>query len=123
MAAVEKAFGDRVIVTPMVAHRLSIYEQARITSQAAIFVTGSGGGAVTASFLPRGASLIVYFTENGGMRNGKPDNSPARLDWDIFNNMGYLRVHWLPLRTMNKESDLAALVQLVDHELHMLGDG
>jgi hypothetical protein len=80
-------------------------------------------GAVTATFLPKGASLIIYFVEDGGIHRGRRDfSTPARLDWDIFNNMGYIRVHWLPLQTMNTRSDLSALVQLIDHELHLIGD-
>ncbi len=80
-------------------------------------------GAVTATFLPKGASLIIYFVEDGGMHRGRRDfSTPARLDWDIFNNMGYIRVHWLPLQTMNTRSDLSALVQLIDHEIHLIGD-
>lgn len=123
MNAIQAYFNDRVRVTSMVAHKLSIQEQVRLTSQASIFITGSGGGAVTATFLPKGASLIIYFVEDGGIFNGRRDKlTAARLDWDIFNNMGYIRVHWLPLQTMDRPSDLQALVQLIDHEIHLMGD-
>jgi hypothetical protein len=44
MDAVQSFFQDRVKIISMVAHQLSIHEQVRITSQASIFITGSGGG-------------------------------------------------------------------------------
>ena len=88
-----------------------------IASQTSIFITGCGGGAVTATFLPKGASVILYYVEDGGVRNNKNTGTPARLDWDLFNNFGYLKVHWLPKGTMQSETDLKALAVLVQHEL------
>ena len=96
---------------------LSLKEQMQIASQASIFISGCGGGAVTATFLPKGASVLLYFLEDGGVLNNKPTGTPARLDWDLFNNLGYLKVFWLPKRTMNTETDLRALGLLVQHEL------
>jgi hypothetical protein len=96
---------------------MSLVEQIKIASQATIFITGCGGGAVTATFLPRGGSVFIYYLENGGMLNNKETGKPARLDWDLFNNLAYLRVHWLPKQTMQKETDLRALLFLVQHEL------
>jgi hypothetical protein len=78
-------------------------------------------------FLPKGASLFTYFHETDG--NG---GTPARLDWDLLNNLGYLRVHWLPRprsgaktkrgKTMPgpRQSDFDAFVKLVEHELDVI---
>jgi hypothetical protein len=98
----------------------TINEQIQMVSRAAVFVTTCGGGAVTATFLPRGASVLVIFLEKGGVENNKGSGKPARLDWDYFvsvppilnsyvnaavltfaptwwqNNLGYLRVSWVP---------------------------
>lgn len=98
----------------------SLKEQLEIAGKATIFVTGCGGGAVTAMFLPRGSTVIVYYNEVGGRMQNKPLNTPARLDWDLFNNLGYLRVHWVPSGTMNTNEDTAALVELVKHELDVV---
>jgi len=46
---------------------------------------------ISATFLPKGASLLVFFNEYEGLKN-----SPARLDWDMWNNLGYIRTHLLP---------------------------
>ena len=62
----------------------SVREQVDMASKAAVFVTTCGGGAVTASFLPRGASLVIYFPGSGGVENNKWSGKPARLDWDYF---------------------------------------
>ena len=96
---------------------LSLVEQIQIASQATIFITGAGGGAVTATFLPKGASVFIYYLETGGVANNKLTGTPARLDWDLFNNLAYLKVHWLPKHTMQTEPDLRALGLLVQHEL------
>lgn len=106
-----------VSVESYVMKDLSLEEQVEIASQTSIFITGCGGGAVTATFLPKGASVILYYVEDGGVKNNKNTGTPARLDWDLFNNFGYLKVHWLPKGTMQSETDLKALAVLVQHEL------
>jgi hypothetical protein len=98
--------------------KYSLKEQAEMVSQTAIYVTGSGGGAVSATFLPRGASLLVYYHAEGGFSNNNANGAPARLDWDMFNNMGYLRVHWIPMES--KIVDTPALMTLILHELDVL---
>lgn len=101
--------------------RFTVHEQALLVSQAAIYVSACGGGAVTATFLPRGSSLILAFSETGGIENNKYSNKPARLDWDYFNNLSYLRVHWLPqahyASGRSQPRDIASFVDLVLHEL------
>jgi hypothetical protein len=113
-----KSFNSKYVsVESYIFSELSLMEQLEIASQTSIFITGCGGGAVTATFLPRGASLILYYVEDGGVEGGRDSGKPARLDWDIFNNMAYLKVHWLPRRTIQKEPDLRSLAFLVQHEL------
>ena len=68
---------------------LSLVQQAELVSSTAIFVTVCGGGAVSATFLPKGASLFVFFHDEE--KNGRP----VRLDWDYFNHLGYVRTHWI----------------------------
>lgn len=96
---------------------ISLEEQLQIASQTSIFVTACGGGAVTSMFLPRGSSVIMYYLEDGSMANNVPTGKPARLDWDLFNNLAYLKVHWLPAGTMQSGADLQALLLLIQHEL------
>jgi len=100
----------------------SLEEQIQIALESAIFVTVSGGGAVTATFLPPGSTLIVYYLEDGGYDfwNGPVGNytyTPARLDWDLLSNAAHLKVHWLPIKSMESTQDLKILEQLVLHEL------
>jgi hypothetical protein len=106
-----------VSVESYVFSRLSLYEQLNIASQTSIFVTMNGGGAVTAMYMPRGSSLLLYYLEYGGVVNGVLNGKPARLDWDLFNNMAHLKVHWLPEGTMQTDSALGAFLLLVQHEL------
>ena len=112
MIALKEAFGDQVVVRKVYIPQESLEDQIRIASESAIYVSACGGGAVTATFLSRGASLILYYSEY------VEDDIPARLDWDLFNNMAWVRTHWLPANTMDKDIDL--FVKLVARELDLI---
>jgi hypothetical protein len=99
---------------------LSVHEQMDIASQTVVFVSLCGGGAVTAMFLPKGASVMVYYAEHGGTNNGKRDMNPALLDWDVLNSMSHLRVHWIPRNTRDTELDLQILVMMIRNELTLI---
>jgi hypothetical protein len=73
-----------VIVQSYQFSKYTVKQQIEMSSKAAVFVTTCGGGAVTATFLPRGASLLVIYPEKGGVENNKWSGKPARLDWDYF---------------------------------------
>ena len=118
--ALVQHFGDTIEVKRYVFKRLSAREQVKIASEAAIFITVCGGGAVTATFLPHGAAAILYYAETGGSQGNRATGLPARLDWDLFNNMGYLRTHWLPSNTMDTDDDIDIFVKLVRHELDLI---
>jgi hypothetical protein len=109
-----------VSVESYVFSELSLTEQLDIASQTSIYITTCGGGAVTSMFMPRGSSVIMYYLEYGGVVHGKETGKPARLDWDLFNNMAYLKVHWLPVGTMGMDADVQAFLLLIQHELDSL---
>ena len=72
---------------------LPLREQLEIVSQASVFITGCGGGAVTGMFLPKGSSIIFYYPESGGVVGNVPNGKPARLDWgEYFLNLDTLVV-------------------------------
>jgi hypothetical protein len=98
---------------------LTLKEQVEVVSTTAIFVTTCGGGAMTATFLPRGATLILFYQATGGFDFAQFNQTggPAYLDWDLFNNAAYLRVHWLPIESMDTRDGLEALMYLVNHEM------
>jgi len=102
---------------------LTLQEQVDIASQASIFVSLCGGGAVTAMFLPRGSSVILYYGEDSGSEGNKLTGKPALLDWDLFNSMSHLRVHWLPRNSRGKKVDERALILLIQHELAIIESG
>jgi hypothetical protein len=121
MNAVKSTFStDELVVHGHVMEKMSVQEQVTLAGKSAIFVTSSGGGAVTATFLPRGASLIIYYVGDGSRENNKVTGKPARLDWDLFNHMSYIRVHWLPVKNMNTPQGLETFLQLIRNELHVI---
>jgi hypothetical protein len=98
----------------------SLKEQLELVSQKTnIFVSTCGGGSMTAFFLPRGSSLILYYADNAGFNYAsyKLTGGPAILDWDLLNNVGYLKVHWLPIIGMHSSEGLSTLVSLIQHEM------
>jgi hypothetical protein len=106
---------QRVILSQM-----SVMEQVQLISQSNVLVSVCGGGTVTATFLPRGATLILYYDEYNGYDFHHPQPQgigPAFLDWDLFNNAGHLRVHWLPLGSINTPQGIALLISLIQHEM------
>jgi hypothetical protein len=99
---------------------LGVREQIELVSQeTTIFVTACGGGSMTATFLPRGATLILYYQQTGGFdfTTFNMTGGPAYLHLDLFNNAAYLQVHWLPIERMNTPKGLQALMYLIRHEL------
>lgn len=116
-----KAFPSASLVTVELA-TMTLKEQVELVSQSNVFVSTCGGGVMTATFLPRGATLILFYNETGGFNffNESLTGEPAYLDWDLFNNAGFLRVHWLPIGSMNTAAGLKSLESLVRHEIDII---
>ena len=102
---------------------MTLHDQVQLVQGSHIFVTACGGGSMTATFLPRGSTLIMFYNPTGGIdfsTLGSLPNQPARLDWDLLNNAGHIRVHWLPIAGMNDAASLALLKELILHETHLI---
>jgi hypothetical protein len=120
--------GSEVHVEALTLWESTMEEQIQIAAQSNIFVTTCGGASMTATFLPTGATLILFYNPTGGFdffeleltgeasRNGRA----ARLDWDLMNHVSHLRVHWLPITSMDSAEDLELLLRLVQHELAII---
>lgn len=80
--------------------------QLQIASKTAIYISAVGGGTFPAYFLPKGATLILY---------GDRD---MFLDFDLFNNYGQVRVHWMSLESRLNDTDI--LVDIIRDELEAL---
>jgi hypothetical protein len=63
-------------------------------------------------------TLILYYQQMGGFdfMTVNMISGPTYLDWDLFNNVAYLRVY-LPIETMNTLKGLQMLMYLIQHEL------
>jgi hypothetical protein len=119
IALVERSF-PHVIVEHYIFKNMTLMEQLQVATRASIYITLCGGGAVTAMFLPPGASVIVYYAQDGGVSNGKMTHKPALLDWDLLNAMSYVRVHWISRNTRKTALDDTILVKLIQHELDIM---
>lgn len=116
---VKENFPD-ALVENYIFKEMTLQEQLDVAVNTAVYITLCGGGAVTAMFLPAGASVILYYATDGGTYNGKMNHKPALLDWDLFNAMSHLRVHWMPRNTMKSSMEETALVMLIRHELELI---
>lgn len=116
------SFAAKLIVQKISFPSKPLQAQVQAASETAIYVSACGGGAVTAMFLPKGAASILYFVEDGGVQNNRHTGLPARLDWDLFNNMAWMRSHWMPSGSMNNKADIDVFVKLVEQELDLMED-
>jgi hypothetical protein len=86
-------------------YEMELAKQIQVVAQSTIYVSACGGGSFPAFFLPKGATLILY---------GDKD---MYLDFDVHNNFGLGRVHWLSLQSM--ENDYDVLEELIRDEIEV----
>jgi hypothetical protein len=117
---------DQVIVRTIVLESLSLEKQLQMILESSLFISVIGGAASTATFLKRNSCLILFFDDVNDFVKGAPPPPPLALpagdmpnmmDWDWWNNASYLRVHWLPIKTMDEEIDLQILATLIRNEI------
>lgn len=116
IVALKDRLGSKVVVESYNFSDLSMEEEIEIVAQSSILITACGGGAVSAMFLPRGASLIMFYAEQQeGVAN-------AKLDFDYLNNMGYVRTHWLSTTNIMHSNgpSLDPFVALIQNELEVI---
>lgn len=97
--------------------QLSLREQVEVILSSNIFVSVIGGSAATAMFLERNSCLILYYNDVDDFvkDHRRTTAMPAMLDWDFWNNASYLRVHWLPISSMDQ--DLQLFGTLMENEV------
>jgi hypothetical protein len=86
MAEMQPRFNDTgnvVVMDSHVLHDYSIEEQARMISRSKILFIAVGGATFPAIFLPPGSHLVLFYDHE-------------LLDWDYWNNIAHIRVHWIP---------------------------
>ncbi len=110
---------SEALVQSFVMSELPLNEQIRIATTSVVYMSAIGGATVTATFLPKGASLVLFLNDVDQFVDDDPAKGPVYMDWDFWNNASYLRVHWLPISTMDESADLEVLVKLVGNELGM----
>ena len=111
---------DLVKVQTVVLGALSLEEQISIVQESAILVSAIGGSASTAMFMERNTCLILYYNDLDDFVKGAKNKMPNMMDWDFWNNASYLRVHWLPIQSMDSERDLGILVKLVGTQIYSM---
>jgi hypothetical protein len=117
---VRNAFAvDTVLVNSFNFEDVEVNQQARIASESSVFITLSRDEDVTAIFVASGSSLIFFYDDTGSMGVDIHSIEPARQEWDLFGNAGYLRTHWLPIQTMYTSKDLEVLISVLRDELNL----
>ena len=117
--ALQEFPSDQVKIQAVELRSLSLVDQISIILESSVFVSVIGGAASLAMFLRRNTCVILYFNDQDDfVRDMRGVTSmPAMLDWDFWNHASYLRVHWLPLSTMDNAQDLGILSRLLEVEL------
>ena len=112
---------NEALVQSYVLKDLTLQKQVKLATRASIFIAECGDDdAVAATFLPRGATLILFCDEDDEdklLAKQKPP-SDRRLGWDLFNNLAYLNVYWFPDGTLrNRDDMMEPVVQVVNGDL------
>ena len=86
---------------------VSAQEQVLCAATSAIYISVVGGGASIATFLPRGAVLILMAPRSGGRRatDVVPGNFTAFLDWDFFTHASHIHTVWESISPSDSVSD------------------
>jgi hypothetical protein len=100
--------------------KLSLEDQFEAMLETKVFVSVIGGSASSAMFLGRNAGVILFYNDRDDFVNGGEHIMPNMMDFDFWNNAAYLRVHWLPMRTMDSAEDVSILTQLIQDQLFSL---
>lgn len=112
---------DKVHVQEYNMLELPLTTQLEIASETSIFISVMGDGALPAFFLPWGATLILFYNDESEFVSVTKSEKtfPVKLDWDLWNNLSYIRVHWLPLGGKNGAEDLDMLLKLISTTLDL----
>lgn len=105
------------VVQSFVMSELPLNEQIRIATKSSVYISVIGGATVTATFLPNGASLILFVNDIDQFVDDNQEKGPVYMDWDFWNNASYLRVHWMTISSMDNSVDLEVLVKVVRNDL------
>ena len=111
--------GENVIVQSHKTAELDLLAQARLMAESSVFVTScDSNDTVAATFLPRGASLILYCD---GKKAGGNDENNSSTNFDLLSDAAYFRTHWLPFPMRNKEQQsIDDLVTLIRSEVNLI---
>lgn len=115
--AVKQRFGSTVTVEVHQMSEIPLRQQIDLALRTNIYISAAGGGAVTAMFLPRGASIFLFYPEVGLLTSGLTHKAPARLDFGYFENAGYLRPNWFPVLSMDTREGLELFCLAVQREI------
>lgn len=108
IATLEKKSASRAIIKSVQLNKLSLTQQIELLSRTAVFISTVGGGTVSATFLPKGASVILYHWKE------RP------LDWDFWNNFPQIKANWFPMEDKDDDFHLDALAETVASQLDYL---
>ena len=118
ITAAQNSLADISFVSGVEFARFPLRDQLLAITQASVLVSTTGGSTASAMFLPRHASLILYFSSDESfVRRSRKEDFPTMMDFDFWNNASYLRVHWLPTGSMDEDFHLKFLVDLIRSEL------
>ena len=95
-------------------------DQVAAVQNASVIVSVMGEGALPAFFLSRGSTLILYYDNtNEFVSSKRKTNRPVMMDWDIWNHVSHVTVHWIPMSSMDSPGSLNVLLNIVQTEMEM----
>ena len=84
--------GSPIQIEAVKLHKLgTVKDLVQIVSKTKILLTTTGLGSATSIFLPQGSHLILFYDK-------------WFVDWDYWNNMPHITVHWIPIEHVSATS-------------------
>jgi hypothetical protein len=112
---------DQIAVQKVIMSELSLRERFQQASESHFYISVMGDGVLPAFCMPRGATLIIFYNDISEFVSvSKNEKSfPSKIDWDLWNNLSYLHVHWLPLSTINEPDDINLLSGIIQTQIEI----
>lgn len=105
MSNLQSTFDTTLVnMTSIIFHQYPIEEQVKVISRSKAVFMAVGGSTFPCIFLPRDSHLVLFY-------------DTELLDWDYWNNISHLRVHWIPYQHMDDPNFLSLFEALMQEML------
>jgi hypothetical protein len=98
---VRQKYGEHAVKAVDMAN-ITMREQAELVGNSVVFFTNHGGGSASTTFLPKGATALVYWAE-------------FKRDIEFYQSVGFFQTKWI---SKSERSEMGKIISIVDFAVH-----